>query len=240
MQPPTRPWGFSTGALALGDFHCGLEIIRRQGMAAVELSALRQAELSGLLHAFDQLDLGSFRHVSVHFPSAYPPVAEADLVHRFLAAAPGVPVVVHPDTVRDFGLWRELGPRLLVENMDRRKSRGRTVHELARVFHEVPEARLCFDIAHARNVDPSLTQAVLILDRFGDRLAQVHLSEVSTSGRHGRLSRAAILGFRELAPLIPADVPVILESPVSEDEIEDELARARDALPLHRAAFAYS
>lgn len=62
-------------------------------------------------------------------------------------------------------------------------------------------------------MDTSLTEAFLILERFGERLAQVHLSEVATSARHGRLSRAAILAFRKLAPLIPADVPVILESP---------------------------
>lgn len=97
---------------------------------------------------------------------------------------------------------------------------------------ELPDARLCFDVAHARQVDTSLTEAFLILERFGERLAQVHLSEVATSARHNRLSRAAILAFQELAPLIPADVPVILESPVEEDEIDDELARAEDALPL--------
>ena len=207
-------------------------------MMAIELSALRLPGLPELLCAFDRLDLGTFRHVSIHFPSAYPSGAEVGLIQNLRSAAPGVPVVVHPDAMCDFGLWRELGGSLLVENMDRRKNRGRTVQELARVFEQVPDARLCFDIAHARNVDPSLTEAVLILDRFGDRLAQVHLSEVSTSARHGRLSRTAVLAFRELASLIPGDVPVILESPVSEDQIEDELRRAREALPLPGAAVA--
>jgi hypothetical protein len=239
MQPWTRPWGFSTGALARADFRRGLELIRRLNLPAVELSALRLPELPVLLEAFDELELSAFRHVSLHFPSAYPAQREAALVESLRQVRQGVPVVVHPDAICDFALWRGLGAALLVENMDRRKSQGRTVRELGRIFEQLPDARLCFDVAHARQVDTSLTEAFLILERYGERLAQVHLSEVSTSGRHGRLSRTAILAFQELAPLIPPEVPVILESPVSEDEIEDELMRAEEALSFSSATVAY-
>lgn len=232
MPSSTRPWGFSTGALALGDFRKGLEIVRRFRLPAIELSALRLTELPVLLEAFDKLDLSGFDHVSIHFPSAYPSAEEARLVERLQNAAPGVPVVVHPDAIHDFTPWRALGAAVLVENMDRRKSRGRTVREMEATFEELPDARLCFDVGHARQVDTSLTEAFLILERFGERLAQVHLSDVATSARHNRLSRTAILAFQELAPLIPANVPVILESPVEEHEIAEELHRAEDALPL--------
>ncbi len=239
MQTWTRPWGFSTGALARGDFRQGLELIRELSLPAVELSALRLPELPLLLDAFRELDLSDYAFVSLHFPSEYPAGREAAFVESLRHKVPGVPVVVHPDAVSDFAPWRGLGASVLVENMDRRKVQGRTVSELEEVFERLPEARLCFDVAHARQVDSSLTEAFLILERFGERLAQVHLSEVSTSGRHGRLSRTAILAFRELAPYIPPDVPVILESPVSEAEIEEELVRAEEALPLSIAALAF-
>lgn len=239
MQTRIRPWGFSTGALARGDFRRGLDLVRKLDLPAVELSALRLPELAVLLSAFHELDLSAYQFVTLHFPSAYPASREAGLVESLRQAVPGVPVVVHPDAIGDFALWRALGDSVLVENMDRRKPQGRTVRELAEVFEWLPEARLCFDVAHARQVDSSLTEAFLILERFGDRLAQVHLSEVSTSGRHGRLSRTAILAFQELAPYIPPDVPVILESPVTEAEIEEELMRAEEALPLSTPAVAY-
>lgn len=238
MQAWTRPWGFSTGALARSDFRRGVEVVRSHEMYAIELSALRFPELPVLLDAFHELELRSFHHVSIHFPSAYPAEEEARQVDRLRLVAPGTPVIVHPDTIRDFSLWRPLGASLLIENMDRRKSLGRTARELELVFEQVPEARLCFDVAHARQVDTSLTEAFLILECFGDRLAQVHLSEVSTSGSHGRLSRTAILAFQELAPLIPPDVPVILESPVAEEDIEEELTRATEALPIADASVA--
>ncbi len=239
MQTWTRPWGFSTGALARGDFRRGLDLMRALSLPAVELSALRLPELAVLLGAFHELDLNAYRFVALHFPSEYPEELEAALVESLRQAVPEVPVVVHPDAIVDFSLWRALGSSVLVENMDRRKPHGRTVRELQEVFERLPEARLCFDVAHARQVDSSLTEAFLILDGFGERLGQVHLSEVSTSGRHGRLSRTAILAFQELAPYIPRDVPVILESPVTEAEIEDELMRAEEALPLSATAVAY-
>ncbi len=239
MQTWNRPWGFSTGALARGDFRQGLELIRELELPAVELSALRLPELPLLLDAFRELDLTGYTFVALHFPSEYPAGREAPFVESLRQAVPGVPVVVHPDAIGDFTLWRGLGASVLVENMDRRKPQGRTVRELEEIFERLPEARLCFDVGHARQVDSSLTEAFLILERFGDRLAQVHLSEVSTAGRHGRLSRTAILAFRELAPYIPPDVPVILESPVSEAEVEEELVRAEEALPLSIAALAF-
>jgi len=46
-----RPLGFSTGALAKGDFRAGVEIQRSLGTTAVELSALRDSELPPLLTA---------------------------------------------------------------------------------------------------------------------------------------------------------------------------------------------
>ena len=52
-----RPIGFSTGALAKGDFRRGLEILRRHKIEIVELSALRQPELEPLMSSLDDLDL---------------------------------------------------------------------------------------------------------------------------------------------------------------------------------------
>ena len=44
-----RQIGFSTGALARGDFRYALDILADQGIHAVELSALRESELDPLL-----------------------------------------------------------------------------------------------------------------------------------------------------------------------------------------------
>jgi hypothetical protein len=79
-----------------------------------------------------------------------------------------------------------------------------------------------------------MTEAYLILRKFGARLRQVHVSEVNTSSKHDPLSYASILAFQEVAHLIPSHVPLILETPVREENIDSEIAKVRQALPLDR------
>ena len=67
------PIGFSTGALAYADFRRGLEMARAPECTAVELSALRHAELYPLLDSLDSLDLAQFEYISIHAPSQFEP-----------------------------------------------------------------------------------------------------------------------------------------------------------------------
>jgi hypothetical protein len=146
--------------------------------------------------------------------------------------------VLHPDAISDFGLWRELGASICIENMDKRKPIGCSAQELSRIFTQLPDAAFCFDIGHARQFDPTMTEAWLILREFGSKLRQVHVSEVNTRSKHDRLSYASILAFQEVAHLIPESVPLILETPVPEEDMEAEIARVREALPVKRKTIA--
>ncbi len=228
-----RPIGFSTGALAYGDFQKGLSVLRSNHIPAVELSALRESELAPLVGALDSLDLAPFGYVSVHAPSKFDDEREAQIV-RLLStvAARGWPIVVHPNIVRDTSLWNSFGPLLLIENMDKRNSCGRTQRELAEVFATLPEAGFCFDIGHCRQIDPTMNEAYLILRAFSSRLRQLHVSEVNSRSTHDPLSDAAIDAFRAVASLIPENIPIILESPVPERDVLREIERVRLALPL--------
>jgi hypothetical protein len=210
-------------------------MVSKKGLRVMELSALRQGELIPLLEALPTLDLSGFDHVSIHVPSCFDPTWEQSLCDRLRAEAwRGWPIIVHPDAIFDFGLWRELGAVVSVENMDKRKPVGRTADELASVFDELPDATLCFDIGHARQVDLTMTEAYLILRDFGPRLAQVHVSEVNSRSKHDALSYSSILAFQEVARLIPEQVPLILETPVTQGEMESEMEKVRKALPLDR------
>jgi hypothetical protein len=232
-----RPMGFSTGALAYSDFRRGLAMMRGKSVRAVELSALRQAELIPLLDALDSLDLSGFAYVSIHAPSEFEANKEAALWLRLQEeAGRSWPIILHPDAILDFGLWRELGSAVCVENMDKRKLVGRSARELEKIFEELPRATFCFDIGHARQFDSTMTEAYLLLTEFGSRLRQVHVSEVNARSKHDPLSYTSVLAFREVAHLVPESVPLILETPVSETEMENELAKVRDSLPVNQSA----
>ncbi|HZH10665.1 MAG TPA: hypothetical protein VEZ24_09880 [Microvirga sp.] len=231
--------GFSTGALAYGDFTRGLRLLEPTSANAVELSALRTVELPALLNALPlQLEelKKRYRYISVHAPTDFDD--ELALVAQLSSVvAMGLHIVVHPDTIRDILLWRELGSCLCLENMDSRKASGRTAAELSHFFDDLPEAKLCFDVAHARQVDPTMTEAARILAAFGDRLVQVHLSEVNSRGKHFAMSFAAKRAYEPFAEIL-SQVPVILESIVDEDQIRLEIAEAEKILtfdPRHGA-----
>jgi len=227
-----RPIGFSTGSLALGDFRRALQMLEGTAAEAVELSALRTPELPVLVAAAGSLSLEQFRHVSVHAPSKFSATEEGSVVDLLWQLVDrGWPIVIHPDTIHAYPAWREFRSWLWVENMDKRKPIGRSSSELERIFDELPEAGLCFDIAHARQFDPSMVEAYRILRRHQPRLRQVHLSEVSSTSKHTCLSYGAIHDFIEVAQWIPPHLPVILESPASAEDIEIEMQRARESLP---------
>lgn len=232
-----REIGFSSGALAYADFRRALDMLRGKSVRALELSALRECELRPMLQSLDELDLSQFDYISFHAPSAFPEEHEQEVVDLLSTLIQRAwPIILHPDVCHDFELWKRFGPQLCVENMDRRKSIGRTVLELEQIFTALPNASFCFDFGHARQVDSTMAEAYFMLRNFDSRLKQVHVSEVNTSSKHDTLSYASILAFREVAALLRQDVPVILETPVTEDRIDSEIQRAREALPTYAYA----
>lgn len=223
-------FGFSTGAIAKGNFRHALTLLKQLGIRVIELSALREHELPPLADALPRLDLSDFDYVSVHAPSKLDRMSEAE-AFRLLSRATtlNIPVVVHPDTLRDAKLWQTFGPLLLIENLDKRKACARTAEELKVVFELFPDAKFCLDVAHARQVDPTMAEAKRMLRLFGSKLCQIHASGLNANSTHGALSRAASSAFSQIAHLIPGEVPVVLESQVPEQAICSEITFARDA-----------
>ena len=227
-----RPIGFSTGALAYADFRKALTLLRRANIAVVELSALRDAELEPLIQSLDTLDLKPYQYISLHAPSSFPQGRESAIIDGLAPVVEkGWPIILHPDAIHNHAAWRSLGSGICIENMDNRKPIGRSAKELNKVFDLLPDAQFCFDIGHARQFDTTMTEAYLLLTAFGTRLRQVHVSEVNTQSKHDVLSYTSIMGFREVAHLIPVDTPLILETPTRPGDLMKEMERAAEALP---------
>jgi hypothetical protein len=226
-----RSVGFSTGALALDDFRGALNSLKDKGTDAVELSALRERELIPLIEALPSLDLRGFRHISVHVPSSMSPGFETVAAAKLREVADrGWLIVIHPDVINRYDQWTGFRDRLCVENMDKRKPVGQTAAQLQRIFERLPSASFCMDLGHARQVDPTMTEAFLILRRFRSRLKQLHISEVNSDSRHGEITLEAFMAFRKVAELIPEDVPVIVESRVPKPDIDREVRLVREIL----------
>jgi hypothetical protein len=95
-------------------------------------------------------------------------------------------------------------------------------------YEALPQAGFCLDLGHARQIDPTMGIAIEMLQKFGGRLRQLHVSEVGTFGEHRRrLGFLARTAYRRVARYVPAEVPIILESIVFETDIIAELEIAR-------------
>ncbi len=214
-----------------------MDRLRPFNVPAIELSALRLPELEPLVMALPELDLAGYEFVSFHAPSRFQPTDEAWVVEQLVAVVErGIPVVVHPDVMSNLSAWRPFGELLLIENMDKRKAVGRTSQDLDNLFAKLPDARFCFDIAHARQVDPTMIEARFLLESCGGRLAEVHISELNTRSQHEPISVYAMSDYQSVADLIPQNVPIILETLIDQgqSDIATELDRARRALDESR------
>ena len=227
-----RPIGFSTGAIARSDFRRALRQLMAHNLFVVELSALRLEELEPLVTALPTLDLASFTFISVHAPSHFAREQEWSVIRTLSEIPPSLPIIVHPDILFTPQRWEHFRNRLLIENMDKRKPVGRTVPELQTLFQALPQARFCLDVGHSRQVDPSMTESFLLLREFGDRLAEVHISEVNTSSRHDPISVSAVRAFQSISRYIPEETPIIIESLIDQGQSDllTEVNTAREAL----------
>ena len=208
-----HPIGASTGYLThlRGDWQGLVDAVELTSTFATELAALSEPELEGLRDFLVNTDPLPFRYLSVHAPVKHLEVGEGEMVDWLLSLPPEVSAIVaHPDTIDDPRLYRSLGSRLVIENMDHRKQAGRTADELAPVFEDLPDAGFCFDIAHAWSIDPTMEVGGELLDRFSGRLRHVHLSSLQ-DGKHVPVLPEHDALFQPLLDRC-RDVPWILEA----------------------------
>jgi hypothetical protein len=183
---------------------------RAEGWRFLELTAIVEpllatlepflAEHLGLLDAFERVSL----HAPIRFESAA-------ATNETIASLPLVgDVIFHPDTCGEERL-DGLGPRVVFENMDVAKPSGRSVADLHRVFERHPEAGFCLDVAHVWTNDRSLQLGHDLLDAFGGRLRQLHVSGIHPDGTHRTTTRADLELYRPLLERCTS-VPWILEA----------------------------
>jgi hypothetical protein len=227
-----RHIGFSTGAVAGGDFTLALKLLAEiSEIDCIELSALRLNEVRPLVTSISGLDLGHYRYISFHAPSFFTAEEEPQLVETLQLLPASWPIVLHPDTIHDPALWRAFGDRVAIENMDRRKSAGRTALELRSIFDLLPEARFCFDVGHARQCDTSMAESYRILESYSSRLVQLHVSEVNSASQHDPITYATKLGFQSVAHLVPPEIPLIIESRLLASQFSKEIEAVLESLP---------
>ncbi len=197
-----RRFGLSTGAYYPGETGpAAAERARGEAWPYVEVFVEDRAALAELnaLAATDPSTLDAFERVSVHAP-----IAPLDI--ELLVT--GFDTILHPDRYPDA---TALGERAVFENMDANKEFGCTVEDMATVFERNPSAGFCLDVAHVWTNDRSLALGHELLDAFGDRLRQLHVSGIEPNCDHRETTDADLALYEPLLARC-GHVPWILEA----------------------------
>ena len=156
------------------------------------------------------LPVHEFRRVSVHAPAGRVASA-ADTAAALVAWPVAFDLVLHPDVYREQTCLRALGPRAVFENMDVAKRYGRSVADLREIFTVFSDAGFCLDVAHVWTNDPSLALGFDLIDAFGGRLRQLHVSGIEPDGTHRGTTAADLELYRPLLDRC-RHVPWLLEA----------------------------
>jgi hypothetical protein len=226
--------GYSSGALAKGKFNVAIDMLNKhKNVTAIELSALLYSELKTLIDAIHTLNLSKYEYISIHGPKFENETEEEITVETLLPLIDlNWNIILHPDVICDINKWKVFGKLLCIENMDNKKSFGQTAEELQTIFEELPDASMCFDIGHAFQVDPTMKEAKKILWMHGHRLQEIHMSYVKPDGSHNPLSVQCYKQYQLVARYITEDIPIILESGIEANKIQDELKTAHKYLKI--------
>jgi len=206
-------YGMATGSYVeeRDDWRSAVERARGERWRFLELTAIVEP-LLGTLEPFVAESgalLDEFERVSLHAPIRFD--SSETISETILNLPLEGDVIFHPDTWGEEHALDRLGTRVVFENMDIGKPFGRSVNDLRSVFAEHPEAGFCLDVAHVWTNDRSLRLGHDLIDAFGGRLRQLHVSGIDPDGTHRTTTQTDIELYRPLLERC-ADVPWILEA----------------------------
>src|SRR5262245_23422976 len=185
--------GIATGAFIVerDEWRASVAKAAAVGYRYLELTAITLERLDRLLPFLaEQSDvLKPFERVSIHAPAAEARESTNAVIVELARLNHGFDVVLHPDVFKDEPSVLLLGSRAVFENMDCQKDFGRATSDLEGVFGTFADAGFCLDVAHVWTNDRTLRLAHELIDNFGHRLRQLHVSGIDDDGTHRPTTR---------------------------------------------------
>lgn len=216
--------GFSTGCLHKTHDRLSpatFDVFRNMGANAIELM-VQDLDAAERLLALVPEDLLYFEYISIHCPSF--DVFSAEDIAKFRSVLEVFEkvgkkikidaVVVHPDTIRNWEIFADYDLPIKLENMDWKKEVGKYVESMQVIFEKF-DAPMVLDLNHCYTNDPTMHLAKEMLETFGGRIEEIHLSGFEQF--HEPLFKTKQL---EILKAIPDKrLPIIIESEC--DTLED-------------------
>lgn len=178
--------GFCTGSLykLINSTKESIGLIKASGANAIELCGGHKERFDADKENFmllEKQDLENFEHVSLHAPWGIS-YAKNSQTHKLLTDIKRIHdrldfdlIIFHPDIIKDFSIFLQYSFPIAFENMDKRKRDMRTPEELEKIFQN-NEFGFVLDLTHAYMNDSTMNLAEKLIDKFADRIKEVHCS----------------------------------------------------------------
>jgi hypothetical protein len=177
--------GFSIGRpifqVSEDQAHENLKKLVLEGIDSVEIFIHRDFfGIPDLFARASRFDISGFKKVSIHAPAiAYGAdpnttsiIKNLSTMYETLGAED---IIVHPIGVTNWEVFGDLKEHLLIENMDSVKDEGQDVEDMERYLSE-SEAGMVLDIQHTYSIDRSMALTDRLIERFRDKIKEVHIS----------------------------------------------------------------
>lgn len=204
-----------------------LDFIKPLDVAGVELTFSNKEELFAFQPTKANVAwLKSLEHVTIHAPfwMCKPEFIEVEVekqfevISRLYRQLNAKNVVVHPEKeLFDTDLLNQCDFRISTENLPQRKFKI-TNDDLAFYLEKFPNMGLCLDVAHAYLEGKDETS--VLVDRFKDRISQIHFSGTFRRQDHQSLQIVSKNFLRSIKPIKNLPVPIVIEENMEVTDLE--------------------
>lgn len=218
--------GFSTGALYK---YCNvaeaIKIFKENGVSVLELAGFFGVDA---IRATDETTfarlLQDFEYISLHAPKIeYGANKETkeffDGVNKINALRKLDLVVIHPDCVKDFSVFTDLGFPVAFENIDNQKSSFQYPEEFKDLILNNDKFNMVLDVNHMYTNDQTMKIGESFHRDFNGRISEYHLSGFEEL--HEPLYKTKQKNI--IDAILIKDIPIIIESMITPEEVRLEL-----------------
>ncbi|MFH1427769.1 MAG: hypothetical protein ABIG60_04565 [Patescibacteria group bacterium] len=209
--------GFSTGFFYKFGQPMSREAIllcKKLGCQAIELCGVLPERIN-LLKNIKKNDLHKFKYISLHssglmkYKNNNKTKSMLDIIQEAHDKLNFNCVIIHPDLIEDWAVFKNYTFPLAVENMDRLKKSGKTPRSFKKILAN-KKIKLVLDLNHCYTIDKSMKLAEKFYHNFKKQICEIHLSGYKNKNElHVPLFKTK---QNIILRAVKNDLPIIIES----------------------------
>ncbi len=196
-----------------------IQYARNLDIDGIELTFSSKEELYNFKLSEDDVNwLKSLEYVTIHAPFQLKRKAKNDqeiikqceIISKLYQQVNAKDVIIHPLDLPAPEILAKYPFKVSTENLPKRKKVP--IAKLQKIFQEYPNIGLCLDVAHAYLWSKDETQK--LIDAFGDKITQFHLSGTYRKRDHQSLRKVTNNFLSSIEPIKKVNVPIVIEEEI--------------------------